>query len=111
MNAERLLQISIIFFFILDSLGNIPIFISELRNFDEKKQRRIIFREMFIALGIMLVFFFFGEAIWTLLGINSYSLNITGGVILFIIGIDLTFATPEKRKNIPKHKEPFIVPL
>lgn len=111
MNFSRLIQTSIIFFFILDSLGNIPIFIASLRNYDEKRQRQIIWREMFIALGVMILFFFFGKSIWTFLNIDTSALNLAGGVILFLIGIKLTLANPNKKADKTPQKEPLIVPL
>ena len=39
---------------VMDSLGTLPIFVSLLKHFDPKKQRKIITRELLIALGIML---------------------------------------------------------
>ena len=48
-------------FFVLNSLGNIPLFVGLLTKFDVKRQRQIILRELLIALFILMLFNFFGD--------------------------------------------------
>lgn len=100
-----------VFWVVMDAPGNIPIFVSMLSSFDPKKQRQIILREMCIALFIMLVFLFFGEAFFSLLKIDADSLQIAGGIIIFLIALRLLFATAASKNGQKLQKEPFIVPL
>lgn len=94
----------------MDSLGNIPLFISILKDFDPKTQRKIILREMIIALMLMILFLFFGKGFLSILNIKSSALQITGGIILFLISIKMVFSSP--KQSIKKNpKEPLIVPL
>ena len=53
-------------FFVLNSLGVIPFFVGILSSYPVKRQRKIILREMLIALGILVCFNFFGRpsAVW-----------------------------------------------
>ena len=53
-----LFHLVFLFWIVMDSLGTLPIFVSLLKHFDHAKQRRIIMREMVIALGIMIIFLF-----------------------------------------------------
>ncbi len=97
---------------VLDPLGNIPIFASLLKHFDAKKQREIIIRELLISLGLMIVFLFFGQGFFHFLNVKESSLQIAGGIILFLIAIRMVFSTPKYERvgqKIPK--DPFIVPL
>lgn len=111
MNWLLFFQTTFLFWVILDSVGSIPLYATQLKHFDAKRQRIIIIREMFIALAVMLFFFFFGENFFKLLNIKKSALQASGGVILFIISIRMIFShsLEESRKTIIR--EPIIVPL
>jgi multiple antibiotic resistance protein len=97
-------------FFVLNSLGNIPLFVALLTKFEVKKQRRIILRELLIALCILLLFNFFGDDVLKLLGISQPVLGVAGGTLLFIIALGLIFPRPADNHE-SKRSEPLIVPL
>ncbi len=106
-----LFHMSFLFLIVMDPLGNVPIFVGVLKAFDPERQRRIILRELLIALGIMVVFLFFGQGFFTLLNVTPYSLQIAGGIILFMIAIRMIFANPGERKGGRITEDPLIVPL
>ena len=98
---------------VMDGFGNIPLFITALKKVAPQRRMFVIFRELMIALAIMLFFLFCGKWFLRAFGIHSYSLSIAGGIILFLISINLVFSTDTtgaEPKNDPKD-EPFIVPL
>ena len=97
-------------FIVLNALGNIPLFVGLLTKYDVKKQRRIIFRELLIALCILLVFNFFGDGVLRMLGISQPILGVAGGTLLFIIALGLIFPRPVDNHDY-RHAEPLIVPL
>ena len=96
---------------VMDPLGNIPIFLSVLKNFDLKAQRRIIIRESFIAYIVLLVFLFFGKYIMTGLNITTSALSIAGAIILFLIAIRMIFPPEHRESSDADNEEPYIVPL
>jgi multiple antibiotic resistance protein len=96
-------------FFILNSLGNIPFFVGMLGKYPVKRQRRIILRELAIALLILLLFNFFGENILHLLGISHAVIGIAGGTLLFLISLSMIF--PPQGNHTHDDREPFIFPL
>jgi multiple antibiotic resistance protein len=96
-------------FFVLNSLGNVPFFVGILSSYSAKRQRRIIARELLIALFILLLFNFFGEEILGVLGINRCVMGIAGGTLLFLISLSMIFPKPKTLK-VPQ-REPFIFPL
>ncbi len=97
-------------FFVLNSLGNIPLFVGLLTKFEVKRQRQIIFRELLIALLILLLFNFFGDDLLKLLGISQPVLGVAGGTLLFIIALGMIFPRPTDNHD-SKRSEPLIVPL
>lgn len=108
---HNLFHMSFLFLMVMDPLGNVPIFISAIKYFDPKKQRVIILRELLIALGFMIIFLFGGQGFFQLLHVSESSLQIAGGIILFLIAIPMIFATPHEEKVTRIPKDPLIVPL
>jgi multiple antibiotic resistance protein len=98
--------------FVMDPLGNIPIFLSVLSHVNPKRRTLIILRECLIAFVILLAFLFFGDDILFGLGISQQSLSIAGGIILFLIALKMIFPPEEDSKVRDKqHIEPLVVPL
>jgi len=108
----KMLSMSYALFLLMDPIGNIPLFISILKDIEGKRQRQIILRELFIAFTIMILFNFLGDALLKSLNVSQYAVLISGGIILFILSLRMIF--PSRRENdadVPQEKEPFIVPL
>ena len=53
-----------------------------LRKSDPARRRTIIAREAAIALGILMLFVFAGSRILHALGLQAYTLGISGGIVL-----------------------------
>lgn len=110
MNITEIVSAIITLTLVMDPLGNIPLFISVLKNVKEEKRKKIIIRELIIALIFMLFFLFFGKWIVKLFSMDMVSLSISGGIVLFLIALSMIF--PSKESSIIDTKEePFIVPL
>jgi MarC family membrane protein len=102
----------VILLLVMDPVGNIPLFIAVLRDVEPGRRVRVILRECAIALGVLLLFVFFGRSMLDLLGLSDTALNIAGGVILFLIALRLIFKHPEGVFGASSvGGEPFIVPL
>ena len=96
---------------VMDPIGNIPLFVSVLRQVEPARRTRVILRECAIAFAVLLAFVFFGSAILGVLGLSDPSLTIAGGVILFLIALRMIFRNPEGIFGDTVGSEPFIVPL
>lgn len=106
-----LFSIVLVLFLIIDPIGNISSYLSLIRDFPPKKQKRILLRELLIALLVMLSFNFLGEYIFHFLDFTETTVRIASGVILFLIAIKILFTSHDSiRANLP-HGEPFIFPL
>ncbi|WP_199096621.1 YhgN family NAAT transporter [Dyella sp. ASV21] len=106
------LSAAILLFLIMDPLGNIPIFLSLLKDVAPKRRRYVMVRELLIALGVLLCFLVGGQLILKLLQLRQESISIAGGIVLFLIGIRMVFP-PHEGGIFGKQGEgePFIVPM
>lgn len=102
---------AIMLFLIMDPMGNLPIYMSILKSIDEKRRKWVILRELCIALFILLVFLFSGQALLDFLKVEQETVSIAGGIILFVIAIKMIFPKPGGVMNLPEGEEPLIVPL
>ena len=111
MNWSDIAAAAATLFFVMDPLGNIPVFNSVLSRFEPQRRAQITARELVIALVIMLVLLFAGTAILDFLGLSQPSLNIAGGVLLFLIALRMIFPGRAAERATQPEDEPFIVPL
>jgi MarC family membrane protein len=101
----------VILLLVMDPIGNIPVFVTLLRNVDAERRTRVILRECAIAFTVLLMFVFFGPIILEVFGISDPSLTIAGGMILFLIALRMIFRHPDGLFGDTVQGEPFIVPL
>jgi multiple antibiotic resistance protein len=97
--------------FVMDPLGNIPIFLAVLKDVEAKRRQWVIFREMLIALGVLLLFLYAGSAMLEVLNLRQESISIAGAIILFLIALRMIFPNPHGMLGDTPDGEPFIVPL
>ena len=97
--------------FVMDPVGNIPLFLSVLKDVDAKRRQWIIFRELMIALVILLIFLYGGDVLLNMLGLRQESLSFAGAIILFLIAVRMIFPSPYGIMGETPDGEPFIVPL
>lgn len=96
---------------IMDPIGNVPVFLSILKNIPLERRKKIIIRELIIAFVILLFFMFIGRYLLQLLQIEQSSLGIAGGIILFIIAIRMIFPGTKPMFTHNEEAEPLVVPL
>ena len=96
---------------IMDPIGNVPVFLSILKNIPLDRRKKIIIRELIIAFAILLFFMFVGRFLLQLLQIEQSSLGIAGGIILFIIAIRMIFPGTKPMFTHNEKSEPLVVPL
>ena len=106
-----LLTLTTVLFLIMDPLGQLKSFIQCFEGIDPKRQKFILFRELFIALGFILLFNYIGEFIFSLLQISEVTVYLSSGIILFLCSIKILF--PGRNDELPPRPlgEPFLVPI
>ncbi len=101
---------TILLILITDPVGNIPIFANALKHVAPERRARVILREILIAFFLLLTFMFVGEGFLKVMNLSELSLQIGGGVILFLIALRMVFPPPTTLEA-EIFEEPLIVPL
>jgi multiple antibiotic resistance protein len=86
----------ILFFITIDTIGNLPFFISLTEGAKIKKKNQIAIKSVLYAFFITIIFAYLGKYLLDAIGVSLDSLKIAGGIILMFIAIDILF---EKRKT------------
>lgn len=109
---QSFLSATILLILITDPLGNIPLFIASLAKVDPARRRYVILRECGIAFLTLVVFLLFGSYFLDALRLSDETLRIAGGVILFLIAINMVFpGSGPSLVDADSGGEPFIVPV
>jgi len=104
-------SIALVFFLVANPIGNSPAILSLVKDYSFERQQKIILREAVISLIIVLFFQFFGEIFLGMLKISDYALTLTGGLVLFMVALQMIFHKPEIEGSSATKQEPFIVPI
>jgi MarC family membrane protein len=102
---------AILLFFVMDPIGNIPLFLAAIRPVRPDRRLWVIGRELLIAYGLLVGFLYAGRPLLSALGISGPALTMAGGIVLFLIALKMVF--PERHGSLgePVEGEPFVVPL
>lgn len=107
----RIFSAVITLFLIMDPLGNIPLFLSALKDVRPERRRWVLVREILFAYGILLIFLFLGQHLLRLLGLQEETVSVGGGIVLFIIALRMIFPAERGPLSDSPEGEPFLVPL
>ncbi len=105
------LSIFVTLLLIMDPFGNIPVFLPILERIPEARRRKVLVRELFLALLVIMIAVFAGSAVMSFLGLRQQSVSIAGGIILFLIALRMVFPTRQGQAQDELEGEPFLVPL
>jgi len=111
MDALQLFSAVFTLTLVMDPLGNIPLFMSALKGVPEARRKKIVARELLIALGIMVFFLLFGKYFLGWLSLDVTAMSVAGGIVLFLIAIQMIFPAQHSGFGENPGGEPFIVPL
>jgi multiple antibiotic resistance protein len=95
---------------ILDPLGNVPIFLSLTRNDEPRARNRAAYLAVLVAGAVLAVFAAFGDALIRYLSISLESLMVAGGVLLFLVALDMLRGA-DPPMGIPPDTSIALVPL
>lgn len=107
---ELILTTALTLFIVLDPFGNLAVFNTVLSNCPEERRGRILLREQLIALLVLMLFLFCGQPLLDFLGLEQFTLRMSGGLILFLVAIGMVFPTKSVLGS-DDDGDPLIVPL
>lgn len=102
---------AILLFFVMDPIGNIPLFLAALSPVEPARRLRVVCRELLIAYGLLVGFLFAGRPLLAVLGISEPALTMAGGILLFLIALRMVFPATHGALGEEIEGEPFVVPL
>lgn len=105
------LSAAITLFLMMDPIGNVPAFAALLQDVDARRRSNVVAREHLVALGVLLFFLLFGPRVMGLLHIEESALSLAGGLVLFIVSMEMIFPGRRSGYDPASRGEPFIVPL
>jgi multiple antibiotic resistance protein len=88
------------FLVIIDPPGCAPIFASLTRGTSAAHRRAMAVRSSLIAWGVLMFFALLGKPMLGALGIELASFRIAGGVMLFMIALDMVFERRTQRREV-----------
>jgi multiple antibiotic resistance protein len=98
--SELFISAFVTFLVVIDPPGCAPIFASLTSGAAAAHRRSMAIRSVLIASGILLFFALLGEDLLRALGISLSAFRIAGGIMLFLIAIDMVFEKrTERREN------------
>jgi multiple antibiotic resistance protein len=89
-------------FIVVDPIALAPLFIGLTGHMGQPQRVHLARRSVFVAAGIMLTFVVIGKPLLTALGISLDASYIAGGVLLFLIAIDMLFARTSRTRETPE---------
>jgi len=96
---ELFVSAFVTFLVVIDPPGCAPIFASVTKDADAHHRRVMAFRSVAIATGILLFFALLGEDLLRHLGISLSAFRIAGGILLFLIAVDMVFEKRTERRE------------
>ena len=104
---------------IIDPPGCAPIFAGLTRDCPPAQRRMMAIRSVLVAAGILLFFGLLGEDLLRKLGISLAAFRIAGGIMLFLIALEMVFERRTQRRETraqevsanPEHEDVSVFPM
>lgn len=91
-------------FTIIDPIGMVPFTLAATESLPEERRPRIVDQAVVVAAIVLLVMGAIGRPLLGYLGITLPAFLIAGGILLFLIAIDMLFARPIGAKRSPEEE-------
>ncbi len=86
------------FLTLLNPFGTMPVFMAMTKELGAKERRRTATKAIFVAFITLMIFAFSGNILFDFFGISVNSLRMVGGIIFFLMGMDMLQARLTKTK-------------
>lgn len=96
---ESFITAFVIYFVVVDPIGNAPIFLAVTAHLDKAQKARVALEGTVVATAIMLFFALCGSWILGYLNISEAAFKIAGGLILFTVALDMLTSRRQTRKE------------
>ncbi len=114
MTPELLISTFVTLFVIIDPIGLAPLFVALTQGMDPVERQRVAVRAVVTGFGLLALFGIAGEALLAVIGIGLPAFRISGGLLLFLMAVDMLFEKRTERRDKQKVAglpDPSIFPL
>jgi multiple antibiotic resistance protein len=87
--GDDLLRSTISLFVVINPIGTIPLFATITTKMDKKERNRVLKTTVIVAGALLMIFALVGNQILAIFGITISSFMIAGGILLFVVSIEL----------------------
>ncbi|MEW6356546.1 MAG: MarC family protein [Planctomycetota bacterium] len=94
---ETIIEAFSVLFVVLGPVDNAATFAALTKGFTPVHRRRTALKAVLVATLVMVVFAVFGDDILSFLGVEMFSLQIAGGILLLLAAIQMVMAEAEKK--------------
>lgn len=98
MDSAFLITAFVTLFVVIDPIGLVPLFVALTQGVSERERRAIGLRAVLVAAILLIIFAYVGEALLGFVGISMAAFRIAGGILLFLIALDMLFDRRAKRR-------------
>src|SRR2546421_12260472 len=89
-------------FTVIDPVGLVAVVLALTSGLKPEERSRVVTRAIIIAAGVIAVFAVLGQAIFDALGVTPAAFSIAGGVLLFLVAIDMLFGRQSGARETPR---------
>lgn len=102
---EQAIKFFIVFFVVVEPISLIPVFSGLTEGASASYRHRMALKSVLVASGILLVFALVGAGFLAAMGISIQSFRIFGGLLLFLIALEMVFARESGTRTSSDEKE------
>jgi multiple antibiotic resistance protein len=115
MSLEALITTFVTLFVVIDPIAVAPLFVSLTQGMSDDERRKIALRAILVAFGMLAIFGLAGNALLQGIGIGLPAFRISGGLLLFLMAVDMLFERRserrERRTQEDEGPDPSVFPL
>jgi multiple antibiotic resistance protein len=97
---DELVKFFVVLLVVVEPLSLLPVLAGLTEGADVSYRRRMSWKAVGIAAVVSLVFAAGGSALLQLLGISVHAFKVGGGILLFLLAIEMVFARPSGARSI-----------
>jgi multiple antibiotic resistance protein len=101
---EQAIKFFIVFFVVVEPISLIPVFSGLTEGASDGYKRKMALKSVLVASGILLLFAFVGAGFLNAMGIAIDSFRIFGGLLLFLIALEMVFARESGTRTSSEEK-------
>ena len=113
MDYTALASAFVTLFVIMDPVAVAPLFVALTRSMESTARRAAALRACIVAVGVLTLFGLFGDTLLRLAGISMSAFRISGGILLFLIAVEMLFERRTARRSNAAHAahDPSVFPI